>query len=143
MFVEFLYFHMTLLADPMYHFHFIKKKNVQKFDLNTNDTFLVSISASVIPHVVITSAELTKGKKLFNCAIWWTARATDTKRVCFIFAFHIRKYHYLASLDRYIFDKYVNTFCLLYYAALTAPPYTHTHTHVYKCLSVSFYVKGG
>lgn len=53
---------MTLLADPMYHFHFIKK-NVQKFDLNTNDTFLVSISASVIPHVVITSAELTKGKK--------------------------------------------------------------------------------
>lgn len=60
----------------MYHFHFIEK-NVQKFDLNTNDTFLISISASVIPHVAITSAELTRGEKLLNCAIWWTARATD------------------------------------------------------------------
>lgn len=108
------------------------KKNVQKFDLNTNDTFLVSISASVIPHVVITSAELTKGKKLFNCAIWWTARATDTKRVCFIFAFH--KKISLFGITGSIFDKYVNTFCLLYYAALTAPPYTHTRLQMFKCI---------
>lgn len=48
----------------------------------------------------------------------------------------IRKYHYLASLDRYIFDKSVKIFYLLYYAALTAPPHTHTFTNVYVYLSM-------